>query len=330
MTRNLKEIVNQDLGSRTIPDPASSHHVVVLLALYNGATMLGEQLDSLACQQHSDWSLIISDDGSRDAWRKVVADFAARNLTNRISVMNGPRRGFARNFLSLLQAAGPIVPFAAFCDQDDVWREEKLTTALRALSRVPTGVPAIYCGRTEITNQALQPLGRSPLFRKPPSFRNALVQSIAGGNTMVMNRAALDILQDTARYAKGIVSHDWWAYQMISGAGGVVIYDPAPQVLYRQHSRNRIGANGGWVASLKRSKLVFRGRYRQWNKVNLDALEQAEHWLTQDARTCLDQFRRARNASLPVRLRALRASGVTRQTRKGTLALWFAALIHRL
>ena len=26
--------------------------------------------------------------------------------------------------------------------------------------------------------------GHSPLFLKPPSFRNALVQSIAGGNTM--------------------------------------------------------------------------------------------------------------------------------------------------
>ena len=36
---------------------------------------------------------------------------------------------------------------------------------------------------------------RQPLFERAPDFRNALVQSIAGGNTMVFNRAARDLLR---------------------------------------------------------------------------------------------------------------------------------------
>ena len=42
-----------------------------------------------------------------------------------------------------------------------------------------------------------------------------------------------------------VVAHDWWAYQLVSGAGGTVIYDPEPLVAYRQHSGNLIGGNLG-------------------------------------------------------------------------------------
>ena len=42
-----------------------------------------------------------------------------------------------------------------------------------------------------------------------------------------------------------MVAHDWWAYQLVSGAGGTVIYDPEPFVAYRQHAGNLIGGNQG-------------------------------------------------------------------------------------
>lgn len=147
---------------------------------------------------------------------------------------------------------------------------------------------------------------------------------------MVLNRAALDLLQDTARHSEGIVSHDWWAYQLISGAGGRVIYDHEPCLLYRQHGGNRIGANTSFHARLRRTGQLLQGQFGAWNKAQSEALSKARHWLTPEARTILDQFETVRNAPLHRRLMALKKSGIYRQTLKGQISLWIAAAIKRL
>ncbi len=56
-------------------------------------------------------------------------------------------------------------------------------------------IPALYCTRSRLVDQHGKLIGFSPLFNKKPCFQNALVQNIAGGNTMVFNKAALNILQ---------------------------------------------------------------------------------------------------------------------------------------
>ncbi|MEO1537184.1 MAG: glycosyltransferase family 2 protein [Pseudomonadota bacterium] len=330
MTRNIKEIVNQHGNVHAPIDPMGADHVVVLLAHFNGERVLGDQLQSLAQQSHRNWSLLISDDGSADGWMSVATDFVSSDPARHVLLVNGPQQGFARNFLSLLKLAGPTVPFAAFCDQDDVWMPGKLEIALRGLKSVPQGKPGLYCGRTTICDANMTPRRPSPLFGKSPCFRNALVQSIGGGNTMVVNRAALDLLQDTLPHAQGIVSHDWWVYQIVTGAGGEVIYDTEPQVLYRQHSDNLVGANDGWTARMVRLRSLMQGRFRTWNDAHFAALKGAQHWLTEDAQRTLDTFHVARHGSLWRRLAGLHASGVHRQTSLGQLALWMAGILKRL
>lgn len=309
---------------------AGARHCTVLLALCNGADRLDTQLATISAQTHRDWSLIVSDDGSTDGGPQKVRDFAAAHPNRDITLLDGPKLGFAQNFLHLIRAAGPHTRFAALSDQDDSWLPQKLSRAIATLRDVPKGRPAVYCGRTTICNESLRPLRNSPRFRLPPSFRNALVQSIAGGNTMVLNRAALDILQEASPRVHTIVAHDWWIYQIITGAGGVVLYDRTPMVLYRQHGGNLIGANDTIFASLSRIARLFRGHYRDWNAGNAEALDAARHWLEPEARAVLDEFERARNGTFTERLVALRRSGVYRQTRRGNLALVIAALTRRL
>jgi len=110
-----------------------------------------------------------------------------------VGIEDGPQRGYGVNFLTLLQNCPRDVPFAALSDQDDVWFEDKLARARTALETVPENVPALYCARTMVTDAQLTPLGVSPPFGHMPAFENALVQSIGGGNTMVLNRSALDL-----------------------------------------------------------------------------------------------------------------------------------------
>ncbi|MDA8586377.1 glycosyltransferase family 2 protein, partial [Rhodobacteraceae bacterium] len=140
----------------------------------------------------------------------------------------------------------------------------------------------------------------------------------------------LDLLQDTAQKANGVVSHDWWAYQLITGAGGTVCYDRTPTVLYRQHSGNLIGANDTLLASAARLARLFKGQYQNWNDANTIALGQVRRWLTPEAKASLDQFCRARTGGMWARLTGLNRAGVHRQTLRGTAALWLAAFFNRL
>lgn len=331
MNRKLKEFVNHPAPA--LQDHRSSgiaqDHVVILLALFNGAKTLGAQLESIGKQTHQNWSLIISDDGSSDEWRPHVEDFETEHV-GKSWIVNGPQKGSTQNFLELIQLAGPMAPFAALCDQDDSWLPPKLQRALCVLNDVPSETPALYASPTFICDKDLAPLRRSKKFRRPPSFANALVQSIAGGNTMVLNRAALDLVQETARHAAHVQAHDWWIYQLVSGAGGVVKYDQMPLVLYRQHGRNQVGANDTILASFRRLYGLLGGRFKRWNAQNIHALEAVNHWLTPEARQTLANFNTATTSAFLPRLSALRQAGLYRQTLRGQIALWVATLINKL
>ncbi len=117
---------------------------------------------------------------------------------------------------------------------------------------------------------------------------------------------------------------------MITGCGGTVIRDPEPVLLYRQHESNLIGANLSTGARLTRIRALLNGRFRDWNRQGLAALAPVVPQFSSEARICFDHYGTARKARLFSRLRALRASGVYRQGRLGTVALYLACLIGRL
>ena len=167
------------------------------------------------------------------------------------------------------------------------------------------------------------------MFRREPSFRNALVQSLAGGNTMVFNRAARDCLA-VASDRTNFVSHDWWSYLLVTGAGGVVQYSTSPLVRYRQHAGNQVGANTSWRARCVRLRLLFRGQFAEWTENNLQGLDRNRDLLTPDAIAALEPFVRARKGNLVSRIRNLRRSGVYRQTLLGTVLLWCAVVFGRM
>ena len=198
-SKEQPELTSQSMPSRLNLSPHGSKHVSILLALYNGERCLPDQLHSFKCQTHQDWSLIVSDDGSDDNGPDLIRCFARADTTRDVRLISGPQQGFAMNFLELLNALDSTVPFAAFSDQDDCWLAEKLERGLEALLDVPKGVPALYCGRTWVCSSTLRKMRPSPLFRKAPHFRNAIVQSIGGGNTMLMNNAALELVKQASR-----------------------------------------------------------------------------------------------------------------------------------
>ena len=306
------------------------NHVKILMALYNGAAWLPDQLYSLLRQTHADWSLSVGDDGSTDDGAEIIDCFARSNPEREIALLKGPGRGFAPNFLTLIREAEADTPFVAFADQDDSWLPEKLERGLARLAEVSHDVPALYCGPTWICSRRLHPLRLSKRFRHAPSFQNAMVQSIGGGNTMILNNAAFRLVKQSVQNVEDVASHDWWAYQVVSGAGGRIIYDQKPMVLYRQHDANVIGAGEGLGALLRRFLLVITGKFQGWNEVNLRALQNAPIELSKDNKNIMRTFETARRASLFTRLSLLSKSGVYHQTQLGNLGFWFAAIVKKI
>jgi glycosyltransferase involved in cell wall biosynthesis len=303
--------------------------VIIVLGTYQGEQFLREQLESIAAQTHRNWRLLVSDDGSTDRTRAIVREFgAALESDSQLMLVEGPRRGCVANFLSAICDA-PEADYYAFCDQDDIWETDKLGRALSILQARPSGRPALYCGRTRVVDSTGQPMGLSPAFLRPPSFANALVQSIGGGNTMVMNRQARNLLR-AAGPAVGVVSHDWWSYQLVTGAGGTVYYDREPTIRYRQHGSNLTGANNTLGARWKRGQLLLHGRFKQWTDRNIGALNGVRHLLTAENRAVLDSLIALRTHPFPRNLITLHKSGVHRQTWQGNLGLILATALRKL
>jgi hypothetical protein len=189
-------------------------------------------------------------------------------------------------------------------------------------------LPRAYGTRTQIVDDALKPLGFSPEFTLPSSFRNALVQSISGGNTQVFNSVAKQLLEQAG--VQKVISHDWWLYQLVKGAGGIFYYDPVPSLLYRQHLDAVLGSNNSFRSRVERLRYVFNGRFKHWNDINYTALCNIRHLLSRDNQDILDIFGRFRGAHLKDRIRLLEVCGLYRQTWQGTLSLWLAVIINKI
>jgi glycosyltransferase involved in cell wall biosynthesis len=303
--------------------------VAILLCTMQAQRFLAEQLNSIATQTHPTWEIWASDDGSDDHTHAILEYYRSHWGIDRISIHNGPAEGSTANFLSLTCRADIEADYFAYADQDDIWESDKLERAVAWLESVPQDVPALYGSRTLLVDARNQHLGYSPLFRKQPSFRNALVQNVAGGNTMVFNRAARDLLRRAGDDVQA-VTHDWWAYMVVTGCGGQVHYDPYPTVRYRQHENNLIGSNSSWLARAQRVKLLLQGRFRRWNDANVASLGEIRDQLTPENREVLDRFVEARQGGFLSRMAGLRRTGVFRQTVLGNIGLVIAAAINRL
>lgn len=295
--------------------------VAVLLSTRNGARFLPAQLDSLLCQTYTDWRLHWRDDGSDDATPALMEAFAHRMGASRVVTHPGGRLGVTESFLTLLRTADTDI--MAFADQDDVWLPEKLARGVAALGDVPAEVPALYCARQVLVDCGLHRLGLSHKLRRPPGFPTALTQNIATGCTVMLNQAAARLVAGSR--APPSTLHDWWCYLVVAAAGGRLIMDETPVVLYRQHPGNLVGAPRSLtrraVAAMRRGPGVFMAVLRH----HVAGLQAQPHLLCPEAARALDEIDAALRSGPARRLAALRLPGLYRQTWQETLLfrIWF-------
>ncbi len=295
----------------------------------NGEKFLAEQLDSIQNQDYKNWTLYVNDDGSKDTTLAILKGYQKKWGANKLHIRRGPQKGFSQNFLQIINDKKIQADLYFLCDQDDVWMPHKLSHTIKKLSKLDPLKSTLYCARTTyVSSDAKKIITKSKLFLKPPSFKNAIVQCIAGGNSMAFNNSLKRVTQ---RYLKAeIVSHDWWLYILNELVGGQTFYDKESTILYRQHSHSIVGANTGFLAKLKRIKMILNGTFRIWNTKHMEILNKI---YIDDSRQNIEiiyQFFIQRDQSLMSRFHMIHRLGIYRQTWDEHLGLYVGAILHKL
>jgi len=218
-----------------------SSECTVVMATYNGAKYLPEQLASLERQTASPARLIITDDGSSDDTKEISAAFA-RRAGFEVVMVDGPQQGYAENFWSAARLAE--TRYVAWADQDDVWHPQKIQKCVAALRESEADFVAHSAA---VVDSGLRPLGRSL-----PPYRSTRVLRAAEGDpfdappglTCVFERELLSEVDWAARPFSHMhqrqVGHDQ-AVELIAYAFHSRVRLSENLAYYRQHASNAQG-----------------------------------------------------------------------------------------
>jgi glycosyltransferase involved in cell wall biosynthesis len=212
--------------------------ISIALTTFNGERFLAQQLDSLARQSWPPCEVQIGDDGSSDATEQIVRDFAARAPFPVHFHRNPEPLGYGENFIrTALRCSGDWI---AFCDQDDVWLDEKLE---RCAQYIGSGHPdlRLIVHDCKQVNEDLQPLGQlynyegDRLWRRlelPPEWYSLGVSEVFDATLLrdIPSDARLSFPWHVHRD-----SHDVWI-ALLANATGAIYQIAQPLVLYRRHS----------------------------------------------------------------------------------------------
>lgn len=243
------------------------NEIDILLATYNAESHLPALLHSLQDQTYGNWKLIVHDDGSADKTLDILKAFSAQD--SRIHIIeDGKRFGSAQgNFMYLLQFS--TSPYAIFCDDDDIWLENKLERLYAHITKsADSGEPcAVWCN-SYVYNPQTGHIGGSASLAilkdlKDTLFANCGVQGCA----IMFNAALRDIC---LRTPKVVAMHDH-LLTLAAMTFGRFEYEPLHLMLYRRYE----GTVTGHTDSTLKEKIR---KFFQRGKTVLDSLHlQAVH-----------------------------------------------------
>lgn len=244
-------------------NPLHTPSVAILLATYNGAAYLAEQISSIAAQKAVAVTLIISDDSSNDGTPALVATLCRQHGLAYVLLPATLRMGSAgRNFFRLIRDADTDgFDYFAFADQDDIWDDDKL---IRSIGAMRKGADAVS---SDVT--AFWPDGtKQPVIKHwPQRSLDYLFESPGPGCTFVLAAPLFQCLQDLVQrnepYFLRCELHDWAVYAVARSLGYSWEIMQESTMLYRQHASNSFGAHKGLSALTKRLRMIRGGWMRE-------------------------------------------------------------------
>ncbi len=269
----VRRVISRKLGmkvrdARKKENPVkNTEQIAVLLAAYQGAAYIKEQIDSILAQTIPDIRIVVSDDGSCDGTRQILEAYE-KAYPHQIILRHRVREGEyqdrephvpapAMNFFWLLSQTQ--ADYILFCDQDDVWYPEKAETLLgrmKELEKDNKGCPVLVYSDMEVTDAGLNLISPSFFsYAKSSPRRTALweilVENPVTGGSAMINRHLAEL---AAQVPDACFMHDWWI-ALCASCFGVISCVRKPLSQYRQHGNNAVGArNTGSLQDLKERK----------------------------------------------------------------------------
>ena len=226
----------------------SNIRVSVAMATYNGEKYIREQIESILINLKENDELVISDDGSKDATRSIIAEF--QKIDKRVKIFDGPKNGVKQNFANAIQKCQGEYIFLS--DQDDIWDKEKVEKVLNAFDKEKCTLVIHNC---EIVNENLEKSGKTFFeFRNSGKgilkniWKNTYIGCCMAFKSEIKNRI-LPIPND-------IEMHDQWIGVINERYGKSYFLDEC-LIKYRRHDSNVSQMKHYGVGRMIKNRIVF-------------------------------------------------------------------------
>lgn len=262
----------------------------ILLATYNGEKYIEFQIYSLLAQTHKDWRLLIHDDGSTDKTIEIIKKF--QKMDSRIILIEDGIKcgGAGANFLHLLKNYTEA-EYIVFCDQDDLWLENKLEVMYERLKKETTPATVFSSGYLY--------KDRKEIFGEIPSsvltnFKDIFfISGGLQGCSLMFNKLLLDKVRNYNGY---MLMHDDFI-TISTFTFGKMIYLNEKLMLYRQQHQGKVTAN----IDLRTSTRLFKNKFPvvldKWHHALSEFFEFFDDKLTPSQKEVISNYMKIYNSN---------------------------------
>lgn len=261
-------------------DNIQNKSVLVLISTYNGEKYLKEQLLSIFSQQEVNVHLLIRDDGSFDMTLKILNEFALEY--SNITVLYEENVGCAMSYNRLMSYSLNSLPqynYYAFCDQDDIWDDDKLICAINYLEEKNENPLRLYTSSYRVVDNQMK-FKYIQSFNYKHTLGEALMMLNTLGCTMVFTKSLMEQAVKIGKVEEynflTSPNHDGWLYLTAMVLNSYIYYDNESHINYRQHENNVVGATASSPVSRIKRILKSKGSKSLWASALLRTFNQID------------------------------------------------------
>lgn len=223
--------------------------VNVLLSTFNGEKYLEEQLDSLLNQTYQNIDIYIRDDGSHDKTLDIIKKYKEENVGKIFQIESFDNLGYPDCFWHMLKECKQADAYA-FCDQDDIWRPQKIEYAVSQMKKGNPKSSLLYIHEYDNCDKDMRLISHHSLGDISSYQGYQLIfYTIAQGFSMVINDEMRYTILKQKPFGQDL-PHDGW---LIWNAFyfGDIIYDNRILAKYRRHENAETSSGNNYVQMLK-------------------------------------------------------------------------------
>lgn len=219
--------------------------VQVLMSTYNGGNNIIKQVNSIQKQKNVKVLLTIRDDGSNNETLDVLRTLEKKYENT--TIIYGENIGYKKSFLTLLSKRNKNnIDYYAFSDQDDIWDENKLNTAVNMLDK-ETNKVKLYTSSLSIYNENMEYVKKSDISSTPNNIYSFFTRNRYAGCTYVFSErlAELSSNYEKLRFKNSEMPEHDFLVGAFAYAFGIVIIDSESYIKHiRYPSSVTSGGNG--------------------------------------------------------------------------------------